>query len=174
MTNTISQVLTIFAVIAVACVVVATIGLTLLVKSIRSLRVPPEAGFFSTMRMIPFALVVLLDVLDLGLDVFAAPIAWIFLSRMGLPNLRNKAAIEALIPFSGPIPTFTLSWLAVRMFGLGDAATDQIDQAANVLGQPRRILPALDNLSAIPSARQSRPAIIDLDETEVSRYNSTG
>jgi hypothetical protein len=72
------------------------------------------------MRYIPLALVVLLDLLDFGLDIFSAPIIWIALDRMGLPNLRNKATIEALIPISNVVPTFTLSWFAARLLNLGE------------------------------------------------------
>jgi hypothetical protein len=47
-------------------------------------------------------------------------VSWIVLDRLGLRGLRNKAAIEALIPFTQPIPTFTLSWVAARTLNLGD------------------------------------------------------
>jgi hypothetical protein len=103
-----------------ASVLVALIGMLLLARRIRRLGIPRDADNFTTMRYVPITLVVLLDLLDFGLDVFSAPISWILLDRMGLPNLRNKAAIEALIPFTQPIPTFTLSWLAARFLGLGD------------------------------------------------------
>lgn len=99
---------------------IALIGLLLLVHRIRKLRIPRQADFFTTLRMVPLSLVILLDLLDFGLDIFSTPIIWVVLSRMGLPNLRNKATIEALIPISGPIPTFTLCWIAARMFDLGE------------------------------------------------------
>jgi len=38
---------------------------------------------------------------------------------MGLYNLRNKATIEALIPITNVIPTFTVCWFAARLFNLG-------------------------------------------------------
>lgn len=103
----------------VTCLVISLAGLFLMVKRIRELRVPPDADFFTTMRFIPLLLAVLLDLLDFGLDVFAAPISWIILDRMGLKGLRNKAAIEAFIPFTGPIPTFIISWFVVRILNLG-------------------------------------------------------
>jgi len=105
----------------VTCLVISLAGLFLMVKRIRELRVPPDADFFTTMRHIPLILTILLDLLDFGLDIFSAPIVWIVLDRMGLPNLRNKAVIEALIPFTSPIPLFTLSWIAARLLNLGDA-----------------------------------------------------
>jgi hypothetical protein len=101
-------------------VVLASIGLVALARSIRRLRIPPEADFFTTMRYIPLGLVIALDLLDFGLDIFSAPIIWIALDRMGLPNLRNKATIEALIPLTNVIPTFTVSWFAARLLNLGD------------------------------------------------------
>lgn len=100
--------------------VVAVVGLALVWRSVKRLRVPPGAGFFATMRYVPLRLVVLLDLLDFGLDIFAAPVSWLVLDRLGLKGLRNKAAIEALIPFTQPIPTFTLGWLAARYMNLGD------------------------------------------------------
>lgn len=99
---------------------IAVVGLALIWRSVRRLDVPPTAGFFATMRYVPLALVVLLDLLDFGLDIFAAPVSWLVLDRLGLKGLRNKAALEALIPFTQPIPTFTLGWVAARTLGLGD------------------------------------------------------
>lgn len=101
--------------------VIAVFGLLLIARSIRKLRVPHDADFFTTLRYVPLSLVVLLDLLDFGLDIFAAPVSWIVLDRMGLRGLRNKAAIEALIPFTQPIPTFTLSWAVARLLDLGMA-----------------------------------------------------
>jgi hypothetical protein len=90
-----------------------------MIKQIKHLEVPPDAGFFTTMHYIPLLLVVLLDLLDLGFDIFAAPVAWLVLDRMGLQSLRNRAAVEALIPFTQPIPTFTLAWLLARLLKIG-------------------------------------------------------
>src|ERR1041384_8223445 len=112
--------LTVLGLIMGACVVIALIGLFALTRSIRRLRVPPHADFFTTMRYIPLPLVILLDLLDFGLDIFSAPIIWIALDRMGLPNLRNKATIEALIPITNVVPTFTLCWFAARLLDLGE------------------------------------------------------
>jgi branched-subunit amino acid ABC-type transport system permease component len=99
---------------------IAGVGLALVWRSVRRLRVPPDADFFTTMRYIPFILVVLLDLLDFGLDVLAAPVSWLVLDRLGLKGLRNKAAIEALIPLTQPIPTFSLGWIAARVLNLGE------------------------------------------------------
>ena len=103
-----------------ASIVVALAGLLLLMRSVRRLGVPRDADFFTTLRLIPLALVVLLDLLDFGLDFFSAPLLWVILDRMGLPSLRNRATVEAIIPITGPIPTFTICWVAARVLNLGD------------------------------------------------------
>ena len=121
------RVVTVIGLIMAACVVVALIGLFALTRSIRRLRIPLNADSFTTMRYIPLPLVILLDLLDFGLDIFSAPIIWIALDRMGLPNLRNKATIEALIPFTNVIPTFTVSWFAARLLNLGEPQYDSYD-----------------------------------------------
>src|SRR6266496_1170147 len=122
-------------------------------RGIRRLRVPPNADFFTTMRYIPLSLVIVLDLLDFGLDIFSAPIIWVALDRMGLPNLRNKATIEALIPFTNVIPTFTVSWFATRLLNLGDQPRlyepDYWDQRDERM--PRRL-------------PRRRPTIIDADD----------
>lgn len=101
--------------IGISCLV----ALVQMIKQIKRLEVPPDAGFFATMHYVPLLLVVLLDLLDLGFDIFAAPVAWLILDRMGLQSLRNRAAVEALIPFTQPIPTFTLAWLLARLLKIG-------------------------------------------------------
>jgi hypothetical protein len=99
--------------------ILAGIVLWLLWQRLRSLQVPPDAGFFTTMHYIPIALPIVLDLLDFGLDILAMPVSWLILDRLGLRGLRNKAAIEALIPFTQPIPVFTLGWLIARLTGVG-------------------------------------------------------
>jgi hypothetical protein len=146
------RLLTVLGLIMGACVVIALIGLFALTRSIRRLRVPPHADFFTTMRYIPLPLVILLDLLDFGLDIFSAPIIWIALDRMGLPNLRNKATIEALIPFTNVIPTFTASWFATRLLNLGDQPQ---------LYEPDYWEPRDERMQRRPPRR---PTIIDADD----------
>jgi hypothetical protein len=119
-TNTLTNLLVIVLALMGASIFVGLVGLFALARRIRRLHIPSDADFFTTLRSVPFGLVVLLDLLDFGLDIFSAPIMWIALDRMGLPNLRNKATIEALIPFTNVIPTFTVCWFAARLFNLGD------------------------------------------------------
>jgi hypothetical protein len=105
--------------IAAVALVSGTLVLVWAVRSLRRVRVPPNADFFTTVRAVPLSLVVGLDLLDLALDSFSAPIIWLILNRYGLKALRNVGAVEALIPITGPIPTLTLAWLAARLFNLG-------------------------------------------------------
>lgn len=115
-----TQTLTVVLLIMGGCLVLALVGLLAMVRSIRNIQVPPDADFFTTMQYIPLSLVILLDLLDFSLDIFATPIAWIVLDRMGLPSLRNTATVEALIPATGPIPTFTIAWFLARLLNLGE------------------------------------------------------
>jgi len=98
----------------------------------KKLRVPPGADFFSTVRAVPLPLLVGLDLLDLGLDVFSAPIIWFILNRLKLQKLRNVATVEALIPFSAPIPTLTIAWLLARFFGFGRAHDPNVIETEQV------------------------------------------
>ncbi len=105
---------------------VASVGLALMWRSVKRLNVPAEAGFFATMHHVPLLLMVLLDLLDFGLDIFAAPVSWVILDRLGLRALRNKAALEALLPFTQTVPIFSLAWLAARLLNLRDDRFMQI------------------------------------------------
>ena len=148
------SILTILLIAMGVSVVLACIGLAVLARSIRRLRIPPDADFFTTMRYIPLLLAIMLDLLDFGLDIFSAPIIWIALDRMGLYNLRNKATIEALIPITNVIPTFTVCWFAARLFNLGmqPGQYESDDWAERPRALPRR-----------------PPAVIDMDD---QRYYS--
>jgi hypothetical protein len=105
----------------VALVALAAAGCVLFVafRQLRRLRVPEGADFFTTLRAVPLSLVVGLDLLDLGLDVFASPVSWWILSRYRLQGLRNFATVEALIPFTQIFPTLTVAWFAARALNLG-------------------------------------------------------
>lgn len=120
LSNSLGQLLQVLAIVVVVAVVLALCGLVLIHRRLRQLRVPPGASLTTTLRMVPLGLVLILDLLDLGLDMLAAPIIWVILSRYRLQALRNTAAIEALIPFTQVIPTLTLAWFAVRILNLGE------------------------------------------------------
>jgi hypothetical protein len=99
-------------------IVLGTIFLTIALWKLRKLNIPPDAGFAETLHYTPLIVVLGIDLLDLALDVLAAPISWIILDRLGLKGLRGVAAVEAVIPGTQLIPTLTLCWFAVRMFGI--------------------------------------------------------
>lgn len=106
--------------IAVVALILSGIVLFWAFRTLRRIRVPADADFFTTVRAVPLSLMVGLDLLDLALDSFSAPIIWFILNRYGLQSLRNVASFEALIPITGPIPTLTLAWIAARLFNLGE------------------------------------------------------
>lgn len=118
-------------VILVALILAAVI-LAVAMRKLRKIRVPPDADFFTAVRAVPFSLVVGLDLLDLGLDTFSAPIIWFILNRTGLQALRNVASFEAFIPFTGPIPTLTLAWLAARYLNLGKPHDPNVIEAERI------------------------------------------
>ncbi|HWN42395.1 MAG TPA: hypothetical protein VNW71_09240 [Thermoanaerobaculia bacterium] len=124
--------LKIFAVIAAVALVLAVVVLTYAVRKLRRIRLPADADFFTAIRAVPLSLVVGLDLLDLALDVFSAPIMWVLLNRTGLQALRNTAAFEALIPVTGPIPTLTIAWAAARVLNLGRAYDPDVIETRQV------------------------------------------
>jgi len=101
-----------------ATLIVALSLLLLSIKKIRRLQIPPDATFSETLSYTPFLLVVAIDLLDLGLDILAAPLSWAILDWLNLKALRGVASVEALIPGTQIIPTLTLCWLAVRFLGV--------------------------------------------------------
>jgi hypothetical protein len=88
---------------------------------LRRIKLPPDPDLFTTLRALPLAFVVGLDLLDLGLDVLATPITWALLDRLKLRALRDVASFEALVPLTGPIPLLTILWLGARVLKLGQA-----------------------------------------------------
>jgi hypothetical protein len=82
---------------------------------IRRIDLPAGADFADALRAAPLIVVVALDVLDMALDLFSAPVTWFLLSRLGLAPLRGVAVVKDLIPFTNFIPLMTLSWIVVRL-----------------------------------------------------------
>jgi hypothetical protein len=104
-----------------ACVAGTALLLALVVgvyvfTRIKRINLPPDADTLTALRMTPLSVVILLDLLDLGLDFFAAPFAWIILSKLGLGPLRGVTVAESLIPGTGAIPTMTAAWILARVF----------------------------------------------------------
>jgi hypothetical protein len=99
--------------------VLVSLMLGLSAYKLRKLNIPANASFAETLHYTPILVVIAIDLLDLVLDVLAAPASWLILDRLGLKALRNVAAIEAIIPGTQLIPTLTLCWLGVRLFRIG-------------------------------------------------------
>lgn len=108
--------LIIFGLMAVSFIL-AMLLFFLVIRRLKRMDVPSDAGFSETLLYTPFLLVVFIDLLDFALDILAAPFTWVILDRLGLRALRGFASFEALLPFTQFIPTMTLAWFAARMFG---------------------------------------------------------
>jgi hypothetical protein len=83
---------------------------------VRRINLPVNADFFDALRATPFSVVLLLDLLDLSLDFFSAPISWAILSRLGLLPLRAVTVIESFIPGTQALPTMTIAWFIARIW----------------------------------------------------------
>ena len=121
-----------FAWIMLGALLLAVVILAFTFRKLRRIRLPPDADFFTAVRAVPFSLVVGLDLLDLGLETFSAPVVWFILNRTGLQALRNVATFEAFLPLTGPIPTLTLAWLAARYLNLGKPLDPNLIEAERV------------------------------------------
>lgn len=95
--------------------VVGGLMLAYAVRRLRALEIPPDATFIETLMLTPLSVVLAIDLLDLALDVLAAPLSWAILDRLGLKALRGVAAVEALLPGTQFIPTLTLCWFGARI-----------------------------------------------------------
>jgi hypothetical protein len=85
-------------------------------RNVKRLNIPQDATFGETLKLTPISVVLMIDLLDFGLDFLAAPVAWIILDRLGLKALRGVSVEEAFIPLTQAIPTMTLAWIWVRLF----------------------------------------------------------
>ncbi len=88
--------------------------LALAIRRLRKLEIPADATFAETLLLTPLSLVIAIDLLDLALDILAAPVSWAILDRLGLKALRGVATVEALIPGTQLLPTLTACWFAIR------------------------------------------------------------
>ncbi len=103
------------SVVMAASFLAAVALLALAIRQVKRFDIPPDAGFVATLQGTPLILVLGLDLLDLALDVFAAPIAWVLLDYLNLKGLRGMTVVESLIPGTQLIPTLTLSWIVARV-----------------------------------------------------------
>jgi len=97
--------------------ILAMILFFLVIRRLKRMDIPPNAGFSETLLYTPLLLVLFIDFLDFALDILAAPFTWVILDRLGLKALRGFATFEALLPFTQIVPTMTLAWFGVRLFG---------------------------------------------------------
>lgn len=97
----------------------AALVLFIAVRQARNINVPQDADFATTLHYTPFLVVLGIDLLDLGLDFLAAPLAWLLLDHMGLKALRGVSTVEALIPGTQFLPLLTAAWITVRVTGTG-------------------------------------------------------
>lgn len=105
-------------VILVAIAVGLVISLALLawvLWRIKRINLPPDLGFFATLRATPLVVVLLLDALDFALDILSAPISWVILGRLGLNGLRGVTIVKDLIPVTQFIPAMTVAWVLARI-----------------------------------------------------------
>ncbi len=111
-------------------IVVSAVGLTLslavlgwVLWRVRKIQLPVGADALTALRMTPLAVVILLDLLDLSLDIFSAPVSWTILGYLGLSPLRGVTVVESLIPGTQLLPTMTLAWLGARWLGRSPPAS---------------------------------------------------
>ena len=98
-------------------VVLSSVLLIWVLLRVRRIDLPAGADALTALQKTPFVVVLLLDLLDLGLDIFSVPFTWPLLGRLGLAPLRAVTVIEGLIPGTQLIPTMTLAWLFSRWLG---------------------------------------------------------
>ncbi len=111
-----NHILLIFGIIAASALLLALLLLAWVLWQVRRIRLPENADFFTALRHTPLAVVILLDLLDLSLDFFAAPFAWVILGRLGLQPLRAVTVVESFIPFTQVLPTMTIAWIIARVW----------------------------------------------------------
>ncbi|MBI5030443.1 MAG: hypothetical protein HZB51_07945 [Chloroflexi bacterium] len=107
--------LAVIGIVMLTALVLALVFLLWVAWRIKRINLPAGADFMTALRALPLRVAITLDLLDLGLDVFSAPVAWFLLDRLGLAPLRGVAAIKGLIPLNGMIPAMTVAWALVRV-----------------------------------------------------------
>lgn len=113
----ITNLLNILLLLAGSALAIALLLLGWVVWRVRRIHLPPDADLLTTLRLTPFVVVLLLDLLDFSLDFLSAPIAWVLLGRLGLTPLRGVTVLEELVPGTQLIPTMTAAWVIARLVG---------------------------------------------------------
>jgi hypothetical protein len=138
-----SEVLRVLLMVSGTALVLATLLGIWVWQRVKRLRLPEDATFIEAMRLTPFSVVVFLDLLDLGLDVFSAPVGWLVLGHLGLRQLRGATLLESVIPGTQFLPTMTTAWVLVRLFGPKLEEIPFLQEAVNVgarnYGGPKRL-----------------------------------
>ena len=111
----ITQLFYIFLLLIGIGVILSLLLLGWVVWRVKRINLPPDADALTALRATPFAVVLLLDLLDFSLDFLSAPFAWTLLGYLGLKALRTVTVIESLIPGTQFLPTMTAAWVVARL-----------------------------------------------------------
>lgn len=103
-------------IVLAAALLIALLLAAWVFATIRRVNLPADADLFTALRLTPFPVVLLIDLLDLSLDFLSAPFAWVILDRLGLKPLRAISVVESLIPGTQILPTMTLLWFVARVY----------------------------------------------------------
>lgn len=147
--------LVVIIIVMVALIAGAVALLVLAAQSVRELEIPEDADFFETMQMIPITVPIALDLLDLALDFFSAPLAWILLDMLGLGALKMITIVESVIPGTQLIPTMTIAWVISRTF-IKDRTSPFREQLRQQQLQGRGMVPRLNRSGTGGSSRADR------------------
>jgi hypothetical protein len=110
------KVLSYLGIFLAVTLLLALIFMAYVIWRVRRIQLPPNADFFTALRHTPLSVVILLDLLDLSLDFFSAPISWVILGRLGLEPLRAVTVVESIIPGTQILPTMTIAWIVARVW----------------------------------------------------------
>lgn len=108
--------ITILGIVMGAALVLALLLLVYVIWRVRRIQLPADADFFTALRFTPLTVVIMLDLLDLGLDFFSVPFAWVILGKLGLEPLRAVSVVESIIPGTQALPTMTIAWIVARFW----------------------------------------------------------
>jgi hypothetical protein len=144
-------------------IVLGLIWLWIVLRLLRRATIDRDPETLAAVRALPLGLALGLDALDLGLDFFGAPIAWLAVTeaakRLDLPELkrlRSLTVIESLIPGTQLIPVMTITWLYAQNVGSGEGALpgegwanrDYLDAQGRIVDPPPRELSDLGGADA--------------------------
>ena len=110
------DVLIVIGIVMVTAFLLAMLLAAWVFMTIRKVNLPPNADLFTALRLTPFPVVLMIDLLDLSLDFLSAPFAWVLLDRLGLKPLRAISVVESLIPGTQVLPTMTVMWFVARIY----------------------------------------------------------